>query len=71
MIENFSVITHDGLTTLTHSSRMDWTITSEHDEKWGPTPETLLKIQASCKDQEHVEESNELTPSRHILLALW
>ena len=74
MIESFSVITHEGLTTLAHSSRMGWTITSgtwSHlREKWGPTPETLLKIQASCKDQEHLEESNKLTPSRHILLAL-
>ena len=74
MIENFSVITHEGLTTLAHSSRMGWTITSgtwNHlREKWGPTPETLSRIQTSCKAQEHLEESNKLTPSRHILLTL-
>ena len=74
MIEGFSVITHEGLTTLAHSSRMGWTITSGswnhlHD-KWGPTPETLSRIQASCKAQEYLEESNKLTPSRHILLSL-
>ena len=49
MIEDFSVITHEGLTTLAHSSRMGWTITSgtwNHlRETWGPTPETLSKIQ--------------------------
>ena len=28
LIEGFSVITHEGLTTLAHSSRMGWTITS-------------------------------------------
>ena len=74
MIEIFSVITHEGLTTLVHSSRMGWTITSgtwNHlRDKWGPTPETLSRIQASCKTQEYLEESNKLTPSRHILLAL-
>ena len=46
MIESFSVITHEGLTTLVHSSRMGWTITSgtwNHlREKWGP------KLQRLC-----------------------
>ena len=74
MIEDFSVITHEGLTTLAHSSRMGCTLTSgtwNHLlETWGPTPETLTKIQASCKSQEYLEESNKLTPTRHILLAL-
>ena len=74
MIEDFSVITHEGLITLAHSSRMGWTITSgtwNHlRETWGPTPETFIKIQVSCKSQEYVEESNRLTPTRHSLLTL-
>ena len=74
MIANFSVITREGLTTLAHSSKMCWTITSGSRnhlrDKWEPTPETLSRIQVSCKAQEYLEESNKLTPSRHILLAL-
>jgi hypothetical protein len=30
----------------------------------------LFRIQASCKVQDHLEESKKLTPSRHILLEL-
>ena len=37
---------------------------------WGPTPETLTRIQASCKSQEYLEESNRLTATRQVLLAL-
>jgi hypothetical protein len=72
MIEDFSVITHEGLTTLAHSSRMVWTITSGtwNHLSWVPTPATLTKIQASCKSQECLEESNNLTPTRQVLLTL-
>ena len=71
MIEDFSVITHKGLTTLAHSSRMGWTITSgtwNHlRETWGPTPATLTKIQDSCKSQEYLEDSNRFTPTRQMV----
>ena len=74
MNSDFSVITYEGLTTLTHSSRMGWTITSgtwNHlRESWGPTPDTLTKIQDSCKSQECLEDSNRFTPTRPNLLAL-
>ena len=74
MIEGSSVITHEGLTTLSHSSKMGWTImngTWNHLRKvWGPTPDTLAKIQASCKYQESLEEANVFTPTRHLLLAI-
>ena len=73
-IGDFSVITHEGLTTLAHSAKMGWTITSgtwNHlRETWDPSPTTLTKIQESCKSQECLEESNRLTPTRRILLTL-
>jgi hypothetical protein len=33
---------------------------------WGPTPDTLAKIQTSCKSQESLEEVNVLSPTRHL-----
>ena len=52
-IEGSLVVTHEGLTTMAQSSRTGWTIMSgtwNHLRKvWGPTPDTLAKIQASCK----------------------
>jgi hypothetical protein len=29
---------------------------------WGPTPDTLTKIQVSCKTQENLEEANDSLP---------
>jgi hypothetical protein len=62
-----SKVTHEGLTTIAHSSRMGWTIMSgtwNHLRKvWGPTPDTLAKIQTSCKSQERLGEAK--PPSRH------
>ncbi len=37
---------------------------------WGPTLDTLAKIQASCNSQTHLEEANVFTPTRHLLLAI-
>jgi hypothetical protein len=55
-IEGSLVVTHEGLTTMSHSSRTGRTIMSgtwNHLRKvWGPTPDTLTKIQGSCKTQE-------------------
>ncbi len=52
-IEGSLVVTHEGLTTMTQSSKTGWTIMSgtwNHLRKvWGPTPDTLSKIQASCR----------------------
>ena len=42
MIEVFSVVTHEGLTTVTHSSRMGWTITSG---TWNHLRETWDRLQ--------------------------
>ena len=71
-IEGSSVITHEGLTTMSHSARTGWTIMSgtwNHLRKvWGPNPDTLAKIQDSCKSQESLEEANVITPTRHLLL---
>ena len=68
------VVTHEGLTTMAHSSRTGWTIMSgtwNHLRKvWGPTPDTLAKIQASCKTQESLEEANVFSPTRHLLLTI-
>ena len=68
------MITHEGLTTMTHSVRTGWTIMSgtwNHLRKvWGPTPDTLAKIQVSCKSQECLEEVNVFTPTRHLLLTI-
>ena len=68
------VTTHEGLSTMAHSSRTGWTIMSgtwNHLRKvWGPTPDTLAKIQASCKTQESLEEANVFSPTRHLLLAI-
>lgn len=74
MIDNFSIITHKGLTTLAHSSQLGWTINSgtwNHlRETWGPNPATLTKIQTSCRSQEGLEASKIFTTTRQILLAL-
>ena len=73
-IEGSLVVTHEGLTTMAHSSRTGWTIMSgtwNHLRKvWGPTPDTLAKIQASCKTQESLEEANVFSPTRHLLLVI-
>jgi hypothetical protein len=73
-IEGSSVVTHEGLSTMAHSSRSGWTILSgtwNHlREIWGPTLDTLAKIQASCNSQTHLEEANVFTPTRHLLLAI-
>jgi ribonuclease HI len=73
-IEGSLVLTHEGLTTMAQSSRTGWTIMSgtwNHLRKvWGPTPDTLAKIQASCKTQESLEEANVFSPTRHLLLAI-
>jgi hypothetical protein len=48
-------VTHEGLTTMTHSSRTGWTIMSgtwNHLRKvWGPTPDTLAKIHQQWRHQ--------------------
>ena len=73
-IEGSSVVTHEGLSTMAHSSRSGWTILSgtwNHlREIWGPTLDTLAKIQASCNSQTHLEEANVFTPTRHLLLTI-
>ena len=73
-IEGSLVVTHEGLTTMAQSSRTGWTIMRgiwNHLRKvWGPTPDTLAKIQASCKDQESLEDANVFSPTRHLLLTL-
>jgi hypothetical protein len=74
MIEGSLVVTHEGLTTMAQSSRTGWTImngTWNHLRKvWGPTQDTLARIQDSCKDQESLEEANVFSPTRHLLLTL-
>jgi hypothetical protein len=59
---------------MTHSDRMGWNIMSgtwNHLRKvWGPTPDTLTKIQVSCKTQESLVVANVFTPTRHLLLAI-
>jgi hypothetical protein len=74
MIEGSLVVTHEGLTTMTQSSRTGWTVMSgtwNHLRRvWGPTQDTLARIQASCKDQESLEEENVFSPTRHLLLTL-
>ena len=74
MIEGSLVITHEGLTTMAQSSRTGWTVMSgtwNHLRRvWGPTQDTLARIQASCKDQESLEEANVFSPTRHLLLTL-
>jgi hypothetical protein len=71
-IEGSLVVSHEGLTTMSHSSRTGWIIMSgtwNHLRKvWGPTPDTLAKIQASYKTQESLEEANVFSPTRHLLL---
>ena len=68
------MVTHEGLTTMAHSSRVGWTILSgpwNHLRKvWGHTPYTLARIQASCKSQESLEEANLFTHTRHLLLVI-
>ena len=74
MVEGSLVVTHEGLTTMTQSSRTGWTVMSgtwNHLRRvWGPTQDTLARIQASCKDQENLEEANVFSPTRHLLLTL-
>jgi hypothetical protein len=74
MIEGSLVVNHEGLTTMTQSSRTGWTVMSgtwNHLRKvWGPTQDTLARIQVSCKDQESLEEENVFSPTRHLLLTL-
>jgi ribonuclease HI len=74
MIEGSLVVTHEGLTTMAQSSRTGWTVMSgtwNHLRRvWGPTQNTLARIQASCKDQESLEEANVFSPTRHLLLTL-
>ncbi len=66
-IEGSLTLTHEGLTTMTHSSRTGWTIMSgtwNHLRKvWGPT----AKIQDSCKTEESLEEANVFSPTRHLV----
>jgi hypothetical protein len=73
-IEGSLVVTYEGLTTMARSSRTGWTILSgtwHHLRKvWGPTPDTLAKIQASCKVQESLQEANVFCPTRHLLLTI-
>jgi hypothetical protein len=73
-IEGSLVVSHEGLTTMAHSSRTGWIIMSgtwNHLRKvWGPTPDTLAKIQASCKTQESLEKANVFSPTRHLLLVI-
>ncbi len=68
------VVTQEDLTTMTHSSRTGWTImrgTWNHLRKvWGPTPDTLAKIQTSCKTQESLEGVNVFSPTRHLFLTI-
>jgi hypothetical protein len=74
MIEGSLVVTHEGLTTMVQSSRTGWTVMSgtwNHLRKvWGPTQDTLARIQDSCKDQESLEEADVFSPTRHLLLTL-
>jgi hypothetical protein len=69
-IQDSTIITHEGLTTLAHPNR-GWTITSGTwntlRAKWGLTSETLQKIYDSCKIQRQLETANIFTPTRHIL----
>jgi hypothetical protein len=59
---------------MAQSSRTGWTVMSgtwNHLRRvWGPTQDTLGRIQASCKDQESLEEANVFSPTRHLLLTL-
>jgi hypothetical protein len=59
---------------MTQSSKTGWTImigTWNHLRKvWGPTKDTLAKIQASSKTQESLEEANVFSPTRHLLLVI-
>jgi hypothetical protein len=74
MIEGSLVVTHEDLTTMAQSSRTGWTVMSgtwNHLRRvWGPTQNTLARIQDSCKDQESLEEGNVFSPTRHLLLTL-
>ncbi len=72
-IEGFSVITHEGLTTLAHP-QIGWTINSGMWNTlrtlWGLNMETLERIHESCKSQSHLEYADIFTPTRHILQAI-
>ncbi len=61
------VVTHEGLTTMTHSSITGWTIMSG---TWNHLRKVLAKIQDSCKTQESLEEANVFSPTRHLLLVI-
>jgi hypothetical protein len=69
-IQGSNIITHEGLTTLTHPN-LEWTITSGTwntlRSKWGLTSETLQKIYDSCKIQRQLETTNIFTLTRHIV----
>ena len=66
-IEGFSIITHEGLTTLAHP-QIGWTITTG---MWNTlrtlNMDTLVRIHESCKRQSHLECTDIFTPTRHIL----
>lgn len=69
-IEGFSIITSEGLTTLTHP-QLGWTIAggmwNTLRTTWGPTMTTLTRIHESCKTQSLLESADVFTPTRHIL----
>ena len=69
-IEGFSIITHEGLTTLAHP-QIGWTINSGMWNTlrtlWGLNMDTLVRIHESCKSQSHVKYADIFTPTRHIL----
>jgi hypothetical protein len=72
-IEGFSIITSEGLTTLTHP-QLGWTITSGMwntlRTTWGPTMAILMRIHESYKTQSLLESADVLTPTTHILQAI-
>ena len=72
-IEGFSIIIHEGLTTLDHP-QIGWTTTSGMWNTlrtlWGLNMETLVRIHESCKKQSYLECTDIFTPTRHILQAI-
>ena len=50
----------------------EWHLGNLHQpwEVWGPTPDTLTKIHASCRSQEGPEEANLFTPTSQLLLKI-
>jgi hypothetical protein len=67
-IQDSTIITHEGLTTLVHPNR-GWTISSGTWNtlrvKWGLTSETLQRIYDSCITQRQLEKDHTFTPTRH------